>query len=68
LTVKLDVSRGRRTGQTAALSNGHDLMVSEVPPEPTLDATYAKWVLGLEGDAMLSLTTLRHRYDQRHGR
>jgi len=34
-----------------ALSNGHDLMVSEVPPEPTLDQTYAKWVLGLEGDA-----------------
>jgi hypothetical protein len=33
------------------LSNGHDLMVSEVEPEGTLDATYAKWVLGLTGDA-----------------
>jgi len=35
-----------------ALSNGHDLMVSEVEPESTLDLTYAKWVLGLEGDAL----------------
>jgi hypothetical protein len=34
-----------------APSNGHDLMVSEVEPEATLDATYAKWVLGLKGDA-----------------
>lgn len=35
-----------------ALSNGHDLMVSEVPAELTLDRTYAKWVLGLEGSAL----------------
>ena len=35
-----------------ALSNGHDLMVSEVPPETTLDKTYAKWVLELEGAAL----------------
>jgi hypothetical protein len=35
-----------------ALSNGHDSMVTEVPPEATLDRTYAKWVLGLEGDAL----------------
>jgi hypothetical protein len=33
-----------------ALSNGHDLMVSEVPPEATVDATYARWVLGFESD------------------
>ncbi len=36
-----------------ALSNGHDLMVTEVEPESTLDLTYGKWVLELEG-AMLS--------------
>jgi len=27
-------------------------MVSEVEPEITLDRTYAKWVLELEGDAL----------------
>jgi len=35
-----------------ALSNGHDLMVTEVEPETTLDKTYAKWVLELDGDAI----------------
>jgi hypothetical protein len=35
-----------------ALSNGHDLMVSEVEPEETLDRTYARWVLGLSGPAL----------------
>ena len=35
-----------------ALSNGHDLMVTEVKPEITLDRTYAKWVLELEGTAL----------------
>lgn len=33
-----------------ALSNGYDMMVSEVPPEATVDATYAKWVLGLNDE------------------
>lgn len=29
-----------------SLSNGHDTWLTEVPPEPTLTATYQKWVLG----------------------
>lgn len=35
-----------------ALSNGHDLMVSEVEPEPTVDRLYAREVLGLAGAAL----------------
>jgi hypothetical protein len=35
-----------------ALSNGHDLMVSEIKPSLTLDLTYAKEVLGLKGKAL----------------
>ncbi len=35
-----------------ALSNGHDLHVTEVDPELTLDLTYAKYVLELEGASL----------------
>jgi hypothetical protein len=35
-----------------ALSNGHDMMVSEVKPLLTLDQTYAHYVLGLTGKAL----------------
>lgn len=39
-----------------ALSNGHDLMVSEIRPSTTLDLTYAKEVLGLKGAALKNWT------------